>query len=147
MSVNGVRFVSQVARWSVLPALLLCLGCSSDEKRVTVHPVTGKISVGGEAPVGAQIVLHSVSPSIDAKLAPTAKVQKDGTFKVSSYQSGDGAPEGEYVATISWYKITEGGVRGDDVVPKKYSSAETSPIKISVKSGSNEVPPIDVPKT
>src|SRR5687767_1729557 len=104
------------------------IGCgSSDEPRVAVHPVSGKISVGGESPVGAQIILHQAGAAQERKFSPTAKVAKDGTFKVTSYQSGDGAPEGEYVATVVWYKVTDGGVRGDDVVPKKYSSAETSP--------------------
>ena len=125
--------------------MITAIGCG-EPKKVAVHPVSGKISVGGEAPLGAQIVLHGATAE-GQKFVPAATVEKDGSFKISSYGSGDGAPEGEYTATIAWFKVTEDGARGPDVVPAKYGKKETSPIKISVKPGNNDVPPIDVPKT
>jgi hypothetical protein len=125
-------------------ALAASIGCGkSDGPRVTTHPASGKISINGEAPVGATISFHSPQAA-DPKSAPKAIVEKDGTFKVTTYQKSDGAPPGDYTATVAWYKITPEGVRGDDVVPKQYSNSATSPIKVSIKPGSNEIPPIEI---
>lgn len=126
---------------------LLCVtlvsGCGPSEKRVPVTPVSGKVSFNGEAPVGATILLHS-SSSDERDYVPTATVAQDGTFKVTTYDEADGAPVGEYVATITWPKVTAEGARGPNVLPKKYEKKETSPIKLSVKDGGNQIPPIEI---
>jgi hypothetical protein len=40
---------------------------------------------------------------------PFAKVEKDGTFKLTSFQTGDGAPAAEYGVTIVWNAPNSGG--------------------------------------
>jgi hypothetical protein len=119
--------------------ILLCtvlgfLGCSSDQW-AEVFPVSGVVKYDGQIPVGAQIVLHPVAAAASDAVAPTGRVKADGSFVITSYQAGDGAPPGDYVVTIQWYKIEKDGVVGPNVIPDQYVSPKTSPIKVSVQSG------------
>jgi hypothetical protein len=140
------RRSQQVA--TLLAALTVMSGCSSEPQRVPVFPVTGKVTFKGKPADGAQVVLFPVNTENAAELAPSGKVGKDGTFSLTAYEPGDGAPEGDYVATISWRKLVGGGeggaVAGPNVIPKQYGSAATSPVKISVKGGPTQVPPIAI---
>jgi hypothetical protein len=123
-------------------AILLASGCSS-EKRVPVFPVSGKVMFQGRPATGAQVVLHPVNSSESNDVAPTATVQSDGSFEITAYESGDGAPQGDYVATVQWFKVTkEAGGPGPNVIPVRYASARTSPIKVSVNGGPTQVQPI-----
>jgi len=123
------------------------VGCS-DEKRVEVHPVKGKIIFQGGVPEGAQVVLHPVSAVEESKnLTASGTVKTDGTFHIGVYEDGDGAPPGEYIATVQWFRLITseaGGGRGPNVLPDKYAHASTSPFHVSVKPGDNELKPFDV---
>lgn len=128
----------------IVPTLALLAGCG--ETLVKVNPVSGKVDYQGKPPAGAQIVLHALGDN-KIKDVPSGKVQEDGTFKISTYQPDDGAPAGEYAATIQWQKmVTDAGGSGPgpNVLPATYAKPETSPIKITVQDGPNEVPPIVV---
>jgi len=121
------------------------VGCS--ESRVPVFPVHGTVSFKGKPPVGAQVVLHAVNASGPTEVAPAATVREDGSFEITAYDPGDGAPDGDYVATIEWFKIVTGeggGGRGPNVLPKQYASAKTSPVKVQVAGGPVEIPPIKI---
>jgi hypothetical protein len=146
---SGTRFA--VRRWTRVVALLVPLGvvtgCNVEPPRVPVFPVTGKVTFKGKPAEGAQVVLFPVNTENAAELSPSGTVRKDGTFALTAYEPGDGAPEGDYVATVSWRKmvIGDGGAAaGPDVIPKQYSSAATSPVKVSVKGGPIQIPPIAI---
>lgn len=125
--------------------LLAISGCG--EARVPVYPVTGKVTYQGKVPAGASVALHAVNGGVEG-VAPTGRVNEDGSFEITVYEPGDGAPEGDYVATIQWFKVVRdpagGGAPGPNVLPKKYASAVTSPIKVSVKGGPTEIEPITI---
>lgn len=130
-----------------LPGVLSLVGCG--EKQVPVFPVVGKVSVGGQTPVGAQVVLHSTNDSLPPNVAPSGTVKEDGTFEISVYKSGDGAPVGDYVATIQWFKVvqSEGGSgRGPNVLPGRYADPTSSPIRVTVNSQPNQIDPIEITK-
>lgn len=118
-------------------------GCRS-ETQVPVYPVSGKVSFKGAAANGAQVVLHPVGAASAKDVTPIAHVKEDGTFRVTSYKAEDGAPAGEYVATIEWFKVDDSGGRGPNVLPPQYASPASSPVKISVASVATEIPPINV---
>jgi hypothetical protein len=148
---GGINMQCRSRIWIGLAAvaLLIASGCSTSEPRVPVFSVSGKVSFHGKSPAGARVVLFpdkKSSPTGGAVgVAPTGEVKSDGTFSVSSYDADDGAPEGEYVATIQWNKYDEklGGF-GPNVIPKKYASATTSPVRVSVKGGPATIPPIEI---
>lgn len=117
-------------------------GCA--EKRIEVFPVSGKIVYQGKPPVGATVVLHPVN-ALDSDFAPTGTVKDDGSFAITSYDPDDGAPLGDYIATIEWYRYDKnlGGV-GPNVLPRKYANWKSSPVKLSVSNGPNQVQPITI---
>ena len=126
---------------AMLPLLLTFSGCS--EKRVPVYPVAGKVTYKGQPPVGASVVLHPAKSGDTSDVTPTGTVKDDGSFAITSYEPGDGAPQGEYVATIEWYKYQKDlGGAGPNVIPSKYVSAKTSPVKVSVSGGPAQIAPI-----
>ncbi|MBX3414732.1 MAG: hypothetical protein KF708_18735 [Pirellulales bacterium] len=121
------------------------VGCG--ESKVPVVPVTGKLTVGTETPVGANIILHPQGHTLPEGVSATGKVGEDGNFSVSIYDLGEGVPPGEYIATVQWFKIGKPAAAGDDpltvdVIPKKYSSPGTSPLKVTVKSEPTQLEPI-----
>jgi hypothetical protein len=130
----------------LIAPVVLAVGCGDSDKRVPVFPVSGKVTYQGQAPVGAQVVLYPVNNWAASGVAPTGIVLDDGSFKITAYDPDDGAPQGDYVATIQWFKITkEAGGPGPNVIPKKYTNPKTSPIKVSVaSSGSTEIPTITI---
>jgi hypothetical protein len=134
------------AACSLLAAVIFASGCGDAEKRVPVFPVTGKITYQGKPPVGAQIVLHPAHSGETLDAAPIGVVQDDGSFTFTVYDPGDGAPAGDYVATVQWFKLNkELGGPGPNVIPKKYTDPKTSPIKITVASpGPTAVQPITI---
>jgi hypothetical protein len=126
---------------ATFPMLLILSGCS--EQRVPVYPVSGKVTYKGQPPIGATVVLHPRSGVAASDVAPTGTVKGDGSFAITSYEPGDGAPQGEYVATIEWFKFApELGGAGPNVIPPKYVSAKTSPVKVSVSGGPAQIAPI-----
>jgi hypothetical protein len=124
-------------------ALLSAVGCG--EKWAEVFPASGVVKVDGQAPVGAKLVLHAVTPQGPDAAAPTASVKLDGSFAVTTYQAGDGAPAGDYIVTIQWYKIDKDGTVGPNVIPAQYGNPKTSPIKVTVNaSGPTQLEPIAI---
>jgi len=137
--VDGFRILS------VGIAMLVAFGGCSSEKRVPVFPVSGKVSFKGAAPTGAQVVLHPVGSKEPTEVAPTATVKDDGSFALTSYEPDDGAPAGDYVAVIQWFRTVPAlNGAGPNVLPKQYASAKSSPVKVSVSNGPVEIPPINI---
>ena len=88
----------------VLGAVLCVMGCG--DSRPKAHPAGGKVSIKGSmiVPVGALVVFHPKDPGFEKIMSgkPFAKVEKDGTFKLTSFETGDGAPAAEYGVTVVW---------------------------------------------
>jgi hypothetical protein len=126
---------------------LLVAGCSGGDGRVPVYPVTGKVTVLKEVPVGALVVFYPVQGGVESELRPSGKVGQDGSFRLTTYDADDGAPAGDYTATIQWNKLIKKGkdyAAGPDVIPKDYASRETSPWKIKVADAPNELEPLAI---
>ena len=118
-------------------------GCGKSESRVKVYPVSGTVTFNGEPAEGAQVILHPQGHALPENLAPLGTVKADGSFQIGVYENNDGAPAGDYVATVEWLKVvqTEGGAgRGPNVLPAEYAKADTSPVKLTVKQETNDLP-------
>jgi hypothetical protein len=139
---SAVKRTLRIAIFAV-PMLATVSGCG--ESRVPVFPVSGKVSYQGLPPVGAQLVFHRVDGPAAENVVPTGRVQPDGSFAMGVYEPGDGAPPGEYVATIERFKLVTsdaGSGAGPNVLPKQYANSKTSPIKVSVSAAPTQVEPI-----
>lgn len=125
----------------------MAIAAASGPSRLPVHPVSGRITFDGMPAEGARITLNSIGISPLRDINPTATVKGDGTFDVMVYAKGDGAPVGEYVATVRWYKTVSNGAGVEtksNVLPASYGEVHKSPLRIVVKQGRNEVPEIDI---
>ena len=131
----------------LLLPLLALVGCGGDGKPPTL-PATGKVVYRKSAtaiPTGALVVFHPVDPAVEKRIGgkPFAKVKEDGTFALTSYEDGDGAPEGEYGVTVQWNREakpgklslgSEGG-GGQQMLNGKYSNPSQPFTKVTVKKG------------
>jgi hypothetical protein len=139
------RRVRPVILLSAIAAGMLLVGCSpSGPPRAATHPTKGSISFQGQPIGGAFLVLHPKAAKPDVP-TPRAHVQSDGTFAVSTYDSSDGAPAGEYVVTVQWQKLVKAGsdfLPGPNLLPPKYSSPTTSGVIVTIAAGQNNLPPI-----
>lgn len=139
------RLVPRAAAISLL--LVAASGCGSgqDSSRVQVYPVNGEVNFRGQPVPGAVVTLHPSTEAPQPAPVPRANVVRDGTFAVSTYDGGDGAPEGEYVVTIVWFKpvLKDGDLRaGPNVIPRKYARPETSDLRVTIAAGENAIPTI-----
>jgi hypothetical protein len=127
-------------------------GSSANPDHLPVFPTSGTVSIDGQAPAGAFIVLH---PKADYQRAPDGElvrphglVRGDGTFDLTSYHSNDGAPRGEYIVTLELRKIVKysGGDAGPgpNLIPAKFAKPNTSPVIVRIEAGTNRLPPISL---
>lgn len=76
--------------------------------------------------------------------------EEDGTFSLTSYEPGDGAPIGDYIVTVVWREEIPEGKSLDTFNPKdrlngRYASPDKSTLNISVPEGGGKLPPIEIP--
>jgi Prokaryotic lipoprotein-attachment site len=129
-----------------LAASVLLTGCGrSGPQRVATHQAKGRVTYAGHPAAGAFVVLHAKNQPEPGAPTPTATVQPDGTFALTTYDAGDGVPEGDYVVTLQWRKTVKSGsdyLLGPNLLPAKYGRPETSDIVVHVAAGQAEIPPI-----
>jgi hypothetical protein len=85
-------------------ALLLLASCGGDRDLRKTYPVTGTVTVDGKpAPAGVLVSLHPQFTETDRlPIHPKGATDDAGRFKITTYNTDDGAPEGEYVVTVEW---------------------------------------------
>ncbi len=123
-------------------------GCGSaamdDVPKVTLHPVAGTVLFEGKPAVGARITLHPLEKADLGLVTPGAEANADGQFAVTTYEFGDGAPEGRYRATVSWSTVlnpeASEPMYGPEKLPRRYQSPETSPLVVEILPGVSEIP-------
>jgi hypothetical protein len=114
----------------------------TDPPVLPVAPVSGTVKFGAQVPAGALVTFVPVSRTEEG-IASQGTVRADGTFKISTYGKEDGAPLGDYVVLLQWNKPIggeDGNAGGVNVFPRNYSNPTQSPIKVTVKEGTNEIP-------
>jgi len=133
--------VSAFKKRMVCVAAVCLLSCSCGEKtpnRKPTFPVTGEVYVDGQPAAQLQVTCHDVKgidtadPTVSAALT-----DQHGKFAVSTYQSGDGVPEGEYVLTCVWGKfdLISKSYGGADKLKGRYSDPQKSAWRFRVEAG------------
>jgi len=130
----------------LVAAGLLLTGCGrSGPPRVATHRAAGSVTYQGQPVAGAFVALHPKDQTLSSAPTPTATVQPDGTFSLTTYDAGDGVPEGDYVVTLQWRKTVKSGrdyALGPNLLPAKYARPDTSDIVVRIAAGQTEIPPI-----
>lgn len=125
--------------FSVAILLAIAIGCSPQgPPRTPTFPITGQVYVDGQ-PAAELAVFFTNTNGVD-KNQPTfstANTDAEGKFKVSTYESGDGIPEGTYAVTFMWGQVNlmTMSYGGPDKLNDRYSDPETSTFKVTVKRG------------
>ena len=143
-------------------SLACCLGCGSDSRRGYIQhdeelfPVSGQVLFDGQPAKNAVVVLHRKqnaaavatsnpqSRAADATPNPRGECNSLGEFDLYTYASDDGAPEGDYLVTVSW-RDPEGLGREEnypELLPPRYLNPQSSGLTISIKPGDSMLPPI-----
>jgi hypothetical protein len=103
---------------AVLLASLLAFGCGGpNADRPATYPVTGTVTLNGEAVEGATVAFQPAAGGQGA----VGTTDASGNYSLTTFSSGDGALPGEYQVKIFKYKGEESGAvadqESDDYVP------------------------------
>lgn len=140
-SLSMAGFVVLLA--AVLPA---CRG----NREKPVFPVHGKVLVNNQPAAKALVIfspLQDAEPEHWPKGYPRGIVQDDGTFQLTSYRTDDGAPAGDYVATVLWLFPVEGDPEAEvDKLQGRYADPKASTLRVTVNADTNgtKVPPFQL---
>ena len=105
--------------------------------RKPCHPVKGTVYIDGVHAVNATVAFYLQESAAKKPVrAGDALIESDGSFVMTTYSAGDGAPAGKYVVTVANRIKPSPGLE----IPEKYSKPDTSPLRVEVKSGANEFP-------
>jgi hypothetical protein len=125
--------------------LTTCRGPVSDRPRV--FPASGELFVDGKPAVKAHVQLQApADPALD-QLRPHAVVGIDGTFRLTTFTSADGAPAGDYVLTVTWSDLPRLGhdQEGPDRFLGRYADPSRPVRAVRIQPGDNQLGRIDLP--
>lgn len=118
---------------------IVCCACGEKplENQKATFPVKGKVLVDGQP--AAMLTIDCVPVAGIDKANPTttsAMTDKDGVFSLSTYKTGDGVPEGEYVLLFEWGTLNtfKHSYEGDKL-NGRYKDPQQSVAKFTVKKG------------
>lgn len=122
-------------------------GCGGAEHaapvRLPVFPIEGRILIDGSPGGNVQIAFHPLGIAAGA-LRPVGISAADGTFRLTTYSFGDGAPAGEYAATVLWVDDSVpfdecGDPTVHDRLKGFYLDSSARRLPVTVLPGPNEV--------
>jgi len=123
---------------AILVAAILTVGCSVKQAHNTA-PVKGKVTYKGKAiPTGTVMFVPDEGP------AATGEISADGSYRLSTYSTGDGAVIGHHQVAVIALQVTTGLPEKRNpipppLVPPKYMDHSRSGLTADVKLGDNEV--------
>lgn len=124
--------------FSFLLLAILLSGCEGrDPNWKETYPVTGEVYVDGSPVAGLKVQCTDLA-GLD-KENPTlsgALTDDQGKFVISTYESADGMPVGEYVLTFTWgdYNSISRSF-GPDKLKNKFADPKKSEHKFTVEKG------------
>jgi hypothetical protein len=119
-------------------------GCAKKGNRLPVYPARGQVLVGGKPAKGVFVYLWPASTAGVDAYCPTGQTDENGTFTLSTYDPGDGAPEGEYAVTADWpvrFNPISNRWEGDQL-KGRFADPKGSKVRATISPGPNELPPI-----
>jgi len=133
-----VQFMKPVALGLAIGVVVS--GCSKKSGMETA-PVSGKVTYRGKAvPTGTVMFVPGAGP------AATGEIGADGSYKLTTYATGDGAVIGTHKVTVTALQgmgdalPEQRNATPPPLVPAKYLNGETSGLVAEVKPGvKNEV--------
>jgi hypothetical protein len=127
----------------VFAAAAVLLGsCGSDGPKL--HPVSGKVLFEGNPVEGASVVFV---PASGGDLKPSGRTGKDGSFTLSTYPHGDGAPAGDYTVVVTWYPDNARELDNPkNKLPDKYAHPDKPLLRATVRDEATDLEPFRLTK-
>jgi len=155
--VNDKAGVTRVGISGVLLAFLaMNSGCqeSPGPKMEPVVPVYGKVLVDKRPAVGAMVMFHPLPVETGRfdRIRSRGTVELDGSFELTTYNTDDGAPEGEYAVTVYWpgQRVgppdpnDEDSALPPDKLGLRYSNPTSTPLRATVTAPETQLEPFDL---
>jgi hypothetical protein len=125
-------------------AASLC-SCQPGDRKPVV-PVTGAVFFMGQPAEGVRVAFHPSRDPSDRGLRPQGIVAADGSFRLTTYALGDGAPPGDYVVTLYW---PVPGPNDDvhvhpDRLSGRYADVKTTPLTVTIPSNAVALEPFNL---
>jgi hypothetical protein len=136
--------MAMMPRLTVLVFSALILTACGDNLPQTIR-VSGRITFDGQPPPapGSVFFLPTEAAEGFPTRPATGNFDKEGYFKATTFEPGDGVMPGKYVLSIeSWeFQPNMSGNPGKSYVPKKYQSPKTSgfSLEITTKTKPQEI--------
>jgi hypothetical protein len=132
---------------ALLGGLMLSLTACSRSDHKPVYPVTGTVLCKAKPAEGAQVVFVPLDNAEPKMPRPGAQVRKNGSFRLSTYRSYDGAPAGRYAVTIVYpspeQKVNDENM-GPDLLGGRFADPKTTPLRAEVKQEATNLEPFDL---
>lgn len=142
------RFLPRLGCLLLTAVAVLPMSCSKNDGRQPVFAVTGKLVDGTKPAAKAVVLLHPTGPQAPGALRPAARVLADGTFKVSTYLSGDGAPTGTYDLAVVWPNVPKNAPadwdEGPDLLVGRCANPKHSPWHVRVDDKPTDLGVLDL---
>ncbi len=132
----NVRFLRRILL--LVGLVLICSGCGR-----TTYPVNGTV-VWQDGSPAKELAGGSVEfESGEKNLSASGEIRSDGSFTLTTFKKGDGAPPGTYKVLITEPVRVDANPYDPEklaqIIPKKYRSFKESKIEITVKPESNTI--------
>lgn len=151
-NINVMRmFIGRMTLCAIIgTAILSGMACKKSDGRLKVYPTKGQILIHGNPEKDVLIYLWP-SGTRDKQLhayCPNGQTDENGNFTLSTYDSNDGAPEGDYTVTLEWpirFNTLTNQWEGDRL-KGAYSNQASSQLQAKIEAKPNELPIIRVEK-
>jgi hypothetical protein len=123
---------------------LLLAGCAARLDRPETHPAKGTVLFDGKPATGARLRLTSVDNPLLDKLVPHAEVAADGSYRLTTFRTADGAPAGRYAVTLTWPLPGRPGKeeQGPDRFKGRFADPRRPIGTVEIVAGENVLEPI-----
>lgn len=125
--------------------VLIAMSCGlAGCERPAVHPVVGKLTVGGQSAAYAFLAFHPLAEGGAGARLAVGTAAADGTFRLTTFAAGDGAVAGEYAVTVVWPDTSIPRDECADPVAHdrlngQFANSTKTPLRATVRPGPNEV--------
>ncbi|HXG12520.1 MAG TPA: hypothetical protein VNK04_22380 [Gemmataceae bacterium] len=129
-----------------LVGLTVALASCGTKGRLPVYPVKGKVLVDGKPAKDAFVNFFPKDTGGREPYAPYAQTNENGEFTLSTYETGDGVPAGEYDVTITWpvrYNPISTLWEGDRL-KGRYADRNKPPFHVTIDKKAQELPPFEL---
>jgi hypothetical protein len=133
----------------------LLLGCGGDPSKPKLGRVSGKVTYNGQTVTkGTVSFVPNSGPGAQTGQPATGEIGSDGSYALTTFENNDGAVLGEHKVLVQSREedpaLKGGGMpipdaRGNfklkppkHLVPQKYQTADQTPLRFTVKEGSNK---------